>query len=113
MYNMHTKPYKLLELFVLFVIVPIVFALDVANWIKAALGILGFVYVIIVLLRVYKKKFKVSKNLNWKFFLMQLITKFFVIAVLTALFVWFYYNDNFFIVVIEKTINLVAFCRCL
>lgn len=65
---MQSKIYKLTELFLLFVLVPIVFALNIVNWLKASIGVLGFIYVVIVLIRVQKKKFKISNNINWKSF---------------------------------------------
>lgn len=106
---MQSKIYKLTELFLLFVLVPIVFALNIVNWLKASIGVLGFIYVVIVLIRVQKKKFKISDNINWKSFLKQLTIKFLFIAVITALFVWFFYNENFFIVVKEKPLLWLVF----
>jgi len=68
---MKSTPYRSIELFLLFVGIPISFVLEFPIWIKLILGVLGFGYVVFVLLRIEKNQFKISNNLNWKQFWKQ------------------------------------------
>ena len=68
---MQETKYKLVEFFLIFIIVPISFVIEFPVWIKMVIGLLGFLYIIFVLLRVEKEKFRLSKGLDWKTFFKQ------------------------------------------
>ena len=99
---MQTIPYKLLEFFLLFVVIPISMALSFLIWIKLAIGLIGFVYVIFVLLKIDKNKFSISKSINWKVFWKQTLIKLIGIIIITTLFVWFTNKEELFNVLFNK-----------
>jgi membrane protease YdiL (CAAX protease family) len=84
---MQATLYKGFELFIIFILIPVSFAINYSPWIKLGIGFLGFVYVVYVLLKVEKLKFKVLKHLNWKTFWKNTALKLFIIAVITTVFV--------------------------
>ena len=99
---MQSIPYKLLEFFLLFVLIPISMALSFLIWIKLAIGLLGFGYVIFVLLKIDKNKFNISKNINWNVFWKQTLIKLIGIIIITTLFVWFTNKEELFNVLLNK-----------
>ncbi|WP_250437053.1 CPBP family intramembrane glutamic endopeptidase [Hanstruepera flava] len=99
---MKSSNYKLGELFIVFVLFPISLVLDYAIWIKFILGILGFAYVVFILIRVEKSSLKIRKDINWKLFWQRTLVKFMLIMVLTTAFVWFTDKENLFVVVRTK-----------
>jgi len=94
--------YKLSEFFLIFIIIPIVFTVDFNTWLKLTLGLFGIVYIVILLLRVEKLKFKIAQNLNWKIFFKRVIANFILIALITSLYVFITDRDSFFNVMITK-----------
>lgn len=106
---MNSTPYKSAELFILFILLPISFAMPYAVWIKLSIGFVGFLYVIYVLLKVENEKFKITPNLNWIHFWKETLLKFLIIAFLTTFFVWFTNKQMLFEVVINKPIMWIIF----
>ncbi|RXJ49728.1 CPBP family intramembrane glutamic endopeptidase [Gelidibacter gilvus] len=80
---MNSVTYKLTEFFLIFIILPVSFALDYPFYIKAFLAISGFAYVIYILLKVEDKKFRIAPNLQWRFFWKHVGIKLLIIAFLT------------------------------
>ncbi|WP_299335505.1 CPBP family glutamic-type intramembrane protease [uncultured Psychroserpens sp.] len=101
---MQSIPYKLSEFFILFVLIPVSFAVTFPIWIKMVLGVLGFLYVIVVLLRVEKVKFRISKNLDWSSFFKRILLQLAGIAALTTIYMWFVDKTNLFVVLLNKPI---------
>ena len=99
---MKSITYKLIEFFIVFILIPISFALEYSPFIKLGIGFVGFLYVIYLLLKVERKKFKVAQGLNWKQFWRETVIKLAIIAVLTTLFVWFTDNARLFEVLLNK-----------
>lgn len=99
---MQKTPYKLAEFFILFVLVPISFAVPYLPWIKLVIGVFGFAYVIYVLLKVEKNKFKMTPNLNWKQFFKRTFIQLLLIAIITTTYVWVIDVDNLFGVIKNK-----------
>tara|TARA_R110002049_G_scaffold308819_1_gene514222 strand:+ start:23942 stop:24568 length:627 start_codon:yes stop_codon:yes gene_type:complete len=99
---MKSNLYKYIEFFISFVLLPVSFTLNFPLWIKITLGLLGFVYVVFVLLKIENNQFKISENLNWKQFWKQTFIRFVLIALATIVFVWMVDNANLFQVVINK-----------
>ena len=94
--------YKLIEFFIIFIVLPVSFAIPYPVIFKFILGIIGFVYVIYVLLKIENNRFKIAPNLNWKHFWTETGIKLLIIAILTSVFVWFTDREMFFEVVINK-----------
>jgi len=99
---MGTTIYRSLELLILFVGIPVSFALEFPVWIKMILGLLGFGYVVFVLLRIEKNQFKISENLNWKHFWKQTLLKLIGIAIVTTLYMWIFDSSNLYSVIRNK-----------
>lgn len=100
--------YKLIELFLIFVLTPASFVLDFPLWIKIGAGIIGFIYVVFVLLKIEGNKFKISKNLNWKNFWKLTLLKFIGIIVITMAYVMVFSKSDLFIMPLERTLIWVV-----
>ena len=101
-FKMKSIPYKLVELFIIFIGFPVSFVFDFPLWIKMMMGGIGFLYIIFVLLRVEKNKFKIASNLNWKIFWKHTVIKLMVIALITTIFVWITNKEALFNVILNK-----------
>jgi membrane protease YdiL (CAAX protease family) len=99
---MKSTNYKLIELFIIFFVLPVSFAIQFPIWIKMCVGFIGFLYIIWVLLKVERTKFKIAPNLNWKIFWRQTVLKGVIIAIVTILFVWFTNKEALFYVIINN-----------
>ncbi|WP_248723068.1 CPBP family intramembrane glutamic endopeptidase [Seonamhaeicola sp. ML3] len=102
------KIYLGLEFFIIYVLIPISFTIPYAPIIKLILALLGFSYVIFILLKVENLKFKIAPNLNWKRFWKETLVKFMVIVLVTTLFVWITDKDALFTVLLNKPKMWVA-----
>jgi len=99
---MTSKLYKILELVVLFISVPISFLFNFSPFIKLFIGVFGFAYVVYVLLKVEQLKFKISTQLNWKLFFRETIIKLLIIITITTFFVWVKDKSQLFFVLKNK-----------
>lgn len=99
---MKSIQYRLTEFFLIFILVPICFALSFAIWIKMVIGITGFLYVIYVLLRVENNKFKLREHINWTQFWQRTLIKLIVIIAITTLYMFVVDINMLFIVVKTK-----------
>ncbi len=86
---MQTTLYKAVEFFLLFVLLPISFAIEYPVWIKLTIGLLGFIYIIWILLKVLKLKFRLQPALDWKAFWRRTLLILGTVAVLSVLYVYF------------------------
>jgi CAAX protease family protein len=94
--------YKLIEFLIIFIILPISFALKFSIRIKLLIGVVGLLYIIFILLKVENVKFKMAPNIDWKPFWKQTSIKFAIIALITTAFVWFTNKDVLFHVILNK-----------
>lgn len=99
---MQSKSYRLIEFFIAFILIPLSFTLNTPILLKFLLGLFGFIYVILVLLRVEQLKFKVAQHLNWNLFFRRILIQLIGIAILTSLYVWFFDKDQLFVVLRNK-----------
>ncbi|MBP0905084.1 CPBP family intramembrane metalloprotease [Mariniflexile gromovii] len=99
---MKTKTYKSIELFIIFIVLPVSFIFPYPPVIKLSIGFIGFLYVIYILLKVENQKFKIAPNLNWKRFWRNTLFKFIIIAILTTIFVWITDKPMLFELLINK-----------
>lgn len=105
---MNATKYKLFEFFIIFILIPISFTLDYSIWIKLVIGLLGFIYVVYILLKVENNKFKIATYLDWKSFWKQTFFKLLVIAILTTLFVYFTDKESLYLVVLNKPLKWIT-----
>lgn len=99
---MKSTRYKLTELFVIFLIIPISFIFNYAPLLKLIIGVLGFIYIVYVLLKVERIKLSIQKNINWEKFWKTTLIKLFIIGLITTGFVWFTDRESLFNVVLKK-----------
>lgn len=99
---MQSTKLKLVEFFIIFILLPLSFVLSYSIWIKLTLGIIGFTYVIYVLLKIEKNSFKISTHLIWKQFWIETLAKLVIIIVITTIFVMITNRENLFIVLLNK-----------
>ncbi|RIA09961.1 CAAX prenyl protease-like protein [Flavobacteriaceae bacterium MAR_2010_72] len=99
---MQSKQYKVIEFFIIFIVIPVSFTISYPIWIKMLIGLFGFLYVIFVLLKVEHNKFKIAPHLNWKQFFMHTLLKLLVIICITTLYMWLMDRENLFVVVLNK-----------
>ncbi len=72
------------------------------------MGIIGFLYVVYILLSVEKNKFKIAKHLNWKRFWQQTFVKFIAIALITTVYMWLVDRSNLYVVLRTKPMMWVS-----
>lgn len=94
--------FKITELLIIFIIIPISFLFEYSTIIKLLIAVCGLLYIVYCLLKFDKKYFKIDKNLNWKKFWKTTFIKFLIIATITTLFVWFTKQENLFSILLEK-----------
>ena len=99
---MQSLHYKLFELFILFLIVPISFVIDYPIWIKALIGVSGFVYIIFVLLKIEKYQCKLTWYLPWQDFWKQIFIPFMVTVAVTICYVWLTDKQQLFSVLLNN-----------
>ena len=99
---MQSTRFKITELLIIFIIIPISFLFEYSTIIKLLIAVCGLLYIVYCLLKFDKKYFKIDKNLNWKKFWKTTFIKFLIIATITTLFVWFTNQENLFSILLEK-----------
>ncbi|WP_296313144.1 CPBP family intramembrane glutamic endopeptidase [Winogradskyella sp. UBA3174] len=99
---MKTRDYRLLELFLIFIIAPISFVLQFPIWIKIAIGVLGFGYVIFVLLKIEGNVFKIKKGISWRQFRKRTLLKFVGVFGITTAYVLVVDANNLFSMPLNK-----------
>ncbi|WP_111682927.1 CPBP family intramembrane glutamic endopeptidase [Winogradskyella tangerina] len=99
---MQSIRYRLFEFFVIFIVIPVSFALTFPVWIKLAIGVIGFAYVVYVLLKVEHNKFKLREHINWTQFWRRTALKFIAIAAITIAYMYYADYENLFIVIKTK-----------
>jgi len=99
---MQSVRYKLTEFFLIFIALPVSFAIDYPFIIKAFLAVSGFIYVIYVLLKIEGNKFKMAPNLQWRSFFKHVGIKLSIIAFLTIVYMWFTAKSDLFHILYQK-----------
>ena len=99
---MQSVRYKLIDFLLIFIALPVSFAVEYPFMIKAILALTGFIYVIYLLLKVEKNKFKIAPNLNWGLFFLHVLIKLVIIASFTIIYMWFTSKSDLFHVLFQK-----------
>lgn len=99
---MQSVRYKLTEFFLIFIALPISFAIDYPLWIKMVISILGFGYVVFVLIKIQGNKFKIAPNLKWKSFCINVLIKLVIIGIATMVYMYFTSKSDLFHVLFQK-----------
>ncbi|GAB5562997.1 MAG: hypothetical protein Wins2KO_00600 [Winogradskyella sp.] len=88
--------YKLIELFVLFVIIPVTLVINLSIRLKIGIALIGLIYTVVLLVRNLKMNFRISKQIEWLKFFKHLSVKFLVLILLTTFYVYVYNRENLF-----------------
>ncbi len=99
---MQTTSYKGIELFLLFVLLPLSFLLDYAIVIKVILTLTGFVYILVLLKRSGLLKLRFPNKTYWKPFWKETSIKLAIVIIVTGLYVFFIAPDKLFSVLIKR-----------
>ncbi len=99
---MQSVRYKLTEFFLIFIVLPVSFALEYPFLVKAVIAVSGFGYVIYVLVKVEGNKFKMVPNLKWKSFFKHVFIKLVIISLSTIVYMWFTAKGDLFHVLYQK-----------
>lgn len=99
---MQNRLYKGLELFFLFILLPISFLIDSHFLFKVIPTILGFIYILFFLKRKNLLKLKFPDKDHWKTFWRETIIKFAIVVLVTGLYVFLIAPDTLFSIVIKK-----------
>lgn len=99
---MQTTIYKGVELFLLFVVLPLSFLISYPIAIKLALTIIGFLYILIILKRNGLLKLRFPDKMYWKPFWKETVIKLAIVMIITGLYVLFVAPDKLFLVLIKK-----------
>ncbi len=99
---MNTTIYRALELFTLFVMLPISFLWDYPTIIKVLLTVTGFIYILVQLKRADLLVLKFPNTGYWKPFWKETILKLMVIISITGMYVFFIAPDKLFSVLLQK-----------
>ena len=97
--------YKYIEFFSLFVLIPLSYAFPYSLFLKAGIGVLGFVYVLFVLIRVEGVSLKLKQALDWNLFWKQTVAKLIIIAIGTSSYVFFTEREALFQVVLNQPLK--------
>lgn len=89
------------ELILLFFILPCSFLINYPNWIKVISAVIGFGYIIYYLFKTKSFQFKTERRFFLDFWKTVLI-RFTVIVILMTMFTYYFYNDKFFSVLLER-----------
>lgn len=99
---MKSTQYKFIELLICFILIPISFTIDYSIWIKLLIALFGFIYTLLIILKVERLKFKISPQINWNLFIREIFLKLTVIIIVTTAFVYLTDKSSLFKVVLEK-----------
>ena len=99
---MKSRLYVSLELFILFVLLPVSLTFSFPIWIKVVMILLGFAYILVVMLRIEKIGFHIRKDIDWKQFWKRTLYLFLIISVITTAYVYLIDSSKLFCVPINK-----------
>lgn len=100
----HYKRYLIAEMLFLFLIIPLSFLLYYPTTIKVILTLVSFIYVVALIFRNRSKIRETKKTINWRKFWINTGLKFFGLAVLTIIGVYFYNPELLFKIVRERPV---------
>lgn len=105
---MKSRLYISLELFILFVLLPVSLILPFYILLKVVVVLFGFIYILIVMLRVEKVSFKINKGLDWKLFWKRIFLLFIGVSLITTSYVCFIDSSKLFCVPLHKPLLWVV-----
>ncbi|MBP2832851.1 CPBP family intramembrane metalloprotease [Aquimarina sp. U1-2] len=99
---MKTTIYKSVELFLLFVLLPLSFLFQYALYIKGILTAIGFIYILIYLKKNHVLKLRFPNHACWKSFWKSTLIKLVVIMMITGSYVFLLAPETLFSVLLKR-----------
>lgn len=99
---MMSKKYRMIEFFLLFIVLPVSLAIPFDFRIKSASILAAFGYLLIVLFKKTDVRFRFKKGIAWGAFFKRITVQFIMIAVVTTFFVWWLQPYSLFCVPLNK-----------
>lgn len=106
---LQSKIFKIIEFVLIFIVIPFSFLYDYSVWAKIAIAIFGLGYIIWILLRVEKRKFVISKTINWNSFWKLMFKRFIAVFVFSIGYMLIVAKNDLFGVVISKPLMWLIF----
>ncbi|QHI39175.1 hypothetical protein IMCC3317_45770 [Kordia antarctica] len=100
--NIQSAGYKLTEFFLLFIAMPVSLVLNYPIYLKISFISIGFFYILWMLLKVEKQRFKINESLDWKQFWRRTLVLLSAIILIMIAYVYFTDASKLFIVVRTK-----------
>ncbi len=101
---MYSTFYKGIEVFILFILLPISFLWPYPIQIKMGCTLIGFIYILFCLRKAGLLRLRLEKNAYWKTFWKETAVKLLIITIITTLYVYFIAPDKLFFVMLKKPI---------
>ena len=98
----NSRNYRALELFVLFVLIPVQLAIDWSISSRIAISVLGFLYAVSITIFVVKPKFTAIAKTVFSTFLKSTLLKFLVLVVIGIAFMQYAYPEKLFSIVSDQ-----------
>ena len=99
---MQSLRYKLFELIILFIILPISFIISYPTWMKFIIGGSSFAYIIWVLLKIENYKINISLSIKWEAFWKRVLFPLMIIITVTTYYVWITDQNQLFYVLLNN-----------
>lgn len=91
-------PFLSIEFLILFILLPVLLAVDISAYVKMGLVLIGFGYLLVLLKRNGQMKFRLQTNIDWSAFWKRTFVTFVCIAIVTSAFVYFKAPESLFYV---------------
>lgn len=99
---MKQPTYVLTEFFILFIVLPLSLLLPYDFRIKAVSVLMAFMYLLFIVFNKTSIKFKIKSNIKWGIFFKEILVKFFIIALITTVYVYMVQASSLFCVPINN-----------
>ena len=91
-------PFLSIEFLILFILLPVLLAVEISAYVKIGLVLIGFGYLLVLLKRNGQMKFRLQTNIDWSAFWKRTLVTFVCIAIVTSAFVYFKAPESLFYV---------------
>ncbi len=101
---MESRIYRIIELWILFVFVPVSFFWNYPVQLKVGLGVIGFMYVLFLMKKAGILRFVKPEKKFWKLFFVETSIKLLLIAIITSGYVYYVAPNKLFYIVLRQPI---------
>lgn len=105
-----SSTYRLIEMFIIFVLIPVSLVLEFSIRLKIAIMLIGFIYILGVIFGVERIKIHIVKGIKWKRFWRLTFLKLLVIIGITSVYMLFVEPENWFKPILQDYRVWILFC---